>query len=124
MRKLAEGTHLNLGDVEFGKAGGDLAGDLHVGMSGAVRHRPAIGVRDDRRHDEHQQHVDLRQTIALNEAAQEYRQHHRRDAQDQRAVVHGIAVEQGEPGALQHLHVPISLVPHTNSIGQLADGQQ
>ena len=86
--------------------------------------RPSGEVGDQGRNDQHRQQVQLRQPEAFHQPAQHDRQHHRRGADDQRAVVERIAVEQGEVGTFQHRLPAVALVLHPQRVAELTHRDQ
>ena len=102
----------------------DLRGQVHRGVAGVIFGRPSGQVRNQGGEDQHRQQVQLWQPEAFHQPPQHDGQHHRRGADDQRAVVERITMEQREVGTFQHRLPAVALVLHPQRIAELTQRDQ
>ena len=122
--QLAHFAELHGRDVRERQTLRDFRGQGHRGVTGVIFGRPSGEVSDQGREDQYCQQVQLRQPEAFHQAPQDDGQHHCRGADDQRAVVERIAVEQREIGTFQHRLPPVALVLHPQRVAELTHRDQ
>ena len=95
-RQLGHFAELHGRDVRVRQALRDLRGQLDRGVAGVIFGRPSGQIRNQGRKDQRRQQVQLWQPESFHQAPQHDGEDDGRDADDQRAVVEGLAMEQGE----------------------------